>query len=75
MSVQSVVKRTPQEIMNKVDNYYMCLGDKLILKYDYGIDRDIDKNKFERIMWLDRIVSSCSNEWANAIDKLKREVE
>jgi len=75
MSVQSVVSKTPQEIMNKVDDYYKCLGDKLILKYDYDIDRDIDKDKFARIEWLDRIVSSCSVDWVRALNKLKKEVE
>lgn len=55
---QTIYKQTPSSILDKVDNYYMCQGEKYILKNDYNVGEDVDLVLYSLVNRLDEIISS-----------------
>lgn len=59
MSTQSIYRLTNRSVLEKVDKFYICQGDKYIIKDDYDIDKGLDIYKFVLVQWLDDVLNKC----------------
>lgn len=60
MSTQSIIHKSTSDLLDDVDNLYMCLATKYIVKRKFGIGCEPNREDIYKIMWLDRIL--CEND-------------
>lgn len=58
MSAQTIIPNKLENLLDKVDEFYICQGNKFIYKYDFSLGEGEDITKFLTVEWLDRIVTS-----------------
>ena len=60
MSSQTIIPKSTSLLLDKVDDFYICQGDKYLVKADYSMGDGADITKFILISNLDRILTSTS---------------
>ena len=60
MSSQTIIPNSVHSILDKVDEFYICQGDKYLNKLDYDLGKGADMEKFIIVQNLDRILTSNS---------------
>lgn len=60
MSAQTIISNSIYSILDKVDDFYICQGDRYLNKSDYNIGNGADIEKFMLVQNLDRILTSTS---------------
>ena len=60
MSAQTIISNSVHSILDKVDEFYVCQGDKYLNKSDYNLGKGADMEKFIIVQNLDRILTSNS---------------
>ena len=58
MSSQTIIPNSVHSILDKVDEFYICQGDKYLNKSDYDLGKGVDMEKFIIVQNLDRILTS-----------------
>ena len=58
MSSQTIIPNSVHSILDKVDEFYICQGDKYLNKLDYDLGKGVDMEKFIIVQNLDRILTS-----------------
>lgn len=56
MAGQTVNKDSISDILDKVDNFYMCQTYNYFTNKDYGLGKEVDIEKFKMIKKIDDIV-------------------
>ena len=60
MSAQTIISNSIYSILDKIDEFYICQGNKYLNKLDYDLGKGVDMEKFIVIQNLDRILTSNS---------------
>ena len=73
MSSQTIIPNKLENLLDKVDEFYICQANKYMYKLNYGLGDGEDITKFLTVEWLDRIVTSniCIN---NQYEKILEEL-
>lgn len=58
MSSQTIIPNSIHSILDKIDEFYICQGDKYLNKSDYDLGKGVDMEKFIIVQNLDRILTS-----------------
>lgn len=58
MSTQTINENTLSTILDKVDEFYICQGNKYIYQTEYDLGEGADINTFLVIEWMDRVLTS-----------------
>lgn len=58
MSSQTIIPNSVHSILDKIDEFYICQGDKYLNKSDYDLGKGVDMEKFIIVQNLDRMLTS-----------------
>lgn len=58
MSSQTIIPNSIHSILDKIDEFYICQGDKYLNKSDYDLGKGVDMEKFIIVQNLDRMLTS-----------------
>lgn len=72
MGAQTIQTNDLNSILNKIDDFYICEGDKYLMSNDYNIGNKPNLELFSLIEFLDDILSSgyCSKSMKELLEKI-----
>lgn len=71
MSAQSIIDINTNHVYKKIDDYLICEGKYFMNIIDYDLKGNIDYEKLDMILWLQRLSEKCDNkEILIIIDKI-----